>query len=179
MMSVKVGPVTIECIQGDITSQSDMDAVVNAANTQLAPGGGVAGVIHLKAGPGLYEECKPLAPIQTGEAVITSGHGLPNPFVIHCLGPIYGQDKQEAKLLANCYRNALKIAEEKGLKSIAFPAISTGIFGYPIAEAANIAFRTFAKEANKLQHIRTIRMVLFSEKDLKEHLMAFQQVFRD
>lgn len=176
-MKTTLGPITIECIQGDITSQTDMDAVVNAANAQLAPGGGVAGAIHRKAGPGLYEECKPLAPIQTGEAVITSGHGLPNPFVIHCLGPVYGQDKPEAILLAKCYRNALRIAEEKGLNSIAIPAISTGIFGYPIAEAANIAFNTFEELAPKLKHIRTIRMVLYSEKDLLEHHRAFQQVF--
>lgn len=178
-MKTTIGPITIECIEGDITSQSDIDAIVNAANAHLAPGGGVAGAIHRKAGPGLYEECKALAPIQTGEAVITSGHGLPNPFVIHCLGPVYGIDKPEAKLLANCYRNALKLADEKKLNSIAFPAISTGIFGYPITEAALIAFRTFAEESPKLQHIRTIRMVLFSEKDLQEHLKAFQQVFGD
>jgi O-acetyl-ADP-ribose deacetylase (regulator of RNase III) len=178
-MKTKIGQVSIECIQGDITSQCDMDAIVNAANTHLALGGGVAGAVHRKAGPGLYEECKPLAPIQTGEAVITSGHGLPNPFVIHCLGPVYGQDKPEATLLANCYRNALIIAEEKGLKSIAFPAISIGIFGYPNKEAANIAFKTFAEEALKLQHVRAIRMVLLNEKDLQEHFHAFQQVFRD
>lgn len=179
-MKSTIGPITIECLQGDITSQSDMDAVVNAANAELAPGGGVAGAIHSKAGPGLYEECKPFAPIQTGEAVITTGHGLPNPFVIHCLGPVYGHDKPEAKLLCNCYRNALRIADAKGLKSIAFPAISTGIFGYPIVEAAEVTLMAILETAPKLENIQLIRMVLHSPHDqkvFKEMLdkLTFQQ----
>ena len=158
--------VKIECLQGDITDQPDMDAIVNAANAQLMPGGGVAGAIHSKAGPGLANECKPLAPIKTGEAVITGAHNLPNQHVIHCLGPVYGVDKPEAKLLANCYRNALSLAEANGLNSIAFPAISTGIFGYPLEEAAQVSVRAVRdfKAFRSLQHVR---FVLWSENDWK------------
>src|SRR2546426_7106687 len=107
MSSRTVGDMTIECVRGDITNQPDVDAIVNAANAQLAPGGGVAGAIHSAAGPGLYEECRRLAPIRTGEAVITSGHELPNPWCIHVLGPVYAQSSDPAGELASCYRAAL------------------------------------------------------------------------
>jgi len=112
--------VVIECIQGDITRQPDMDAITNAANAQLRTGGGVAGANHRAAGPGLEEECAPLAPILPGEAVISSAHNLPNKYVIHCLGPVYGHDKSEAELLAACYRNALTRAEERGRPRLPF-----------------------------------------------------------
>ena len=137
-MEVKIKSVSIECVQGDIVNQEDCAAVVNAANAQLETGGGVAGAIHRAAGPGLAKEARPLAPIRPGEAVITGGHDLPNKYVIHCLGPVYGRDKPEDQLLANCYRNALKLAEEKKITSIAFPAISTGVFGYPIEDLSLI-----------------------------------------
>jgi O-acetyl-ADP-ribose deacetylase (regulator of RNase III) len=163
------GAVTVECIQGDITSQDDVAAVVNAANAGLAPGGGVAGAIHRAAGPGLAEEAVPLGPIEPGEAVITGAHGLPNRHVIHTLGPVYGQDRPEAELLARCYRNALDLAEENGVWSIAFPAVSTGIFGYPIEEAAEIALRTVREEAERLRRVRLVRFVLFGERDLEAH----------
>lgn len=130
--------VTIECLQGDIARQPDVEAIVNAANAQLRIGGGVAGAIHRAAGPGLEEECRPFAPIQPGEAVITGGHELPNRHVIHCLGPVYGVDKPADWLLASCYRNALQLAEQHGIRSLAFPAISTGAFGYPIEPTAHI-----------------------------------------
>ncbi|HEY0127613.1 MAG TPA: macro domain-containing protein, partial [Rubrobacteraceae bacterium] len=97
--------VTVECVRGDITSQEDVVAIVNAANAELRSGGGVAGAIHRAAGPGLEEEARPLAPIRPGQVVITGGHDLPNRYVIHTLGPVYGQDHPEAELLANCYRN--------------------------------------------------------------------------
>jgi O-acetyl-ADP-ribose deacetylase (regulator of RNase III) len=160
---------TVECILGDITSQDNVAAVVNAANARLAPGGGVAGAIHRAAGPGLAEEAVPLGPIGPGEAVITGAHGLPNRYVIHTLGPVYGQDRPEAELLANCYRNALDLAEENGVESIAFPAISTGIFGYPVEEAAEVALRTVRGEAKRLERVRLIRFVLFGERDLEVH----------
>jgi O-acetyl-ADP-ribose deacetylase (regulator of RNase III) len=159
--------VTIECIRGDITSQDDVAAVVNAANARLAPGGGVAGAIHRAAGPGLAEEAVPLGPIEPGEAVMTGAHGLPNRHVIHTLGPVYGQDRPEAELLARCYRNALNLAEENGVESIAFPAISTGIFGYPVEDAAEVALRTVREEAERLRRVRLVRFVLFGEKDLE------------
>jgi O-acetyl-ADP-ribose deacetylase (regulator of RNase III) len=164
--------VTIECIRGDIASQEDVEAVVNAANARLGPGGGVAGAIHRAAGPGLAEEAIPLGPIEPGEAVITGAHGLPNRYVIHTLGPVYGQDRPEAELLARCYRNSLSLAEEEGLESIAFPAISTGIFGYPAEEAAEVALRTVREEAERVEGMRLIRFVLFGEKDLEVHERA-------
>jgi O-acetyl-ADP-ribose deacetylase (regulator of RNase III) len=164
--------VTVECVLGDITAQSDVDAVVNAANARLVTGGGVAGAIHRVAGPGLEEEARPLGPIRPGEAVITGGHGLPNRFVIHALGPVYGQDRPEAGLLSSCYRNALSLAEENGVRSIAFPAISTGVFGYPVGEAADVAIRTVREETDRLRTVRLVRFVLFSEGDLLAHERA-------
>jgi O-acetyl-ADP-ribose deacetylase (regulator of RNase III) len=171
-----VGGVVIECVQGDITGQSDVDAVVNAANAQLAPGGGVAGAIHRVAGPGLYEECKPLAPIRTGEAVITSGHGLPNPWCIHVLGPVYSSSRDPSAELASCYREALARAEEKGLSSIATPAVSTGIFGYPVDEAAEVAMSTVASEVSALRTVTLVRFVLWSPDDLDVHRRALERI---
>lgn len=170
-----VAGVTIECLRGNIAAQTDIDAVVNAANAELRMGGGVAGAIHRAAGPGLEEECRPLAPIQPGEAVITGAHGLPNRHVIHCLGPVYGRDKPEAKLLADCYRNALRLADERGLASVAFPAISTGAFGYPVEDAARVAMRAVMTEAATLQHVRLIRFVLFGADDLAVHQRALAE----
>jgi O-acetyl-ADP-ribose deacetylase (regulator of RNase III) len=163
------GTVTVECLQGDITSQDDVQAVVNAANARLESGGGVAGAIHRAAGPGLAEEARPLGPIEPGEAVITGAHGLPNRYVVHTLGPVYGQDRPEAELLASCYRNSLALAEENGVESIAFPAISTGIFGYPVEEAARVALGTIQQEADSLEHVRLVRFVLHSASDLGAH----------
>ncbi len=165
-MKREVNGVTIECLRGDITAQADVDAVINAANAELRTGGGVAGAIHRAAGPGLEEEARPLAPISPGEAVITGAHGLPNRHVIHALGPVYGRDHPEAELLADCYRNALALARENGLDSIAFPAISTGVFGYPVEEAADVAIRTVIEESENLQSVRLVRFVLFGESDI-------------
>lgn len=163
------GAVTVECTAGDITSQDDVTAVVNAANARLAPGGGVAGAIHKAAGPGLAEEAVPLGPIGPGEAVMTGAHGLPNLYVIHTLGPVYGQDSPEAELLARCYSNSLNLAEENAVESIAFPAISTGIFGYPVEAAAEVALRTVREEVEGLERVRLVRFVLFGERDLEAH----------
>jgi O-acetyl-ADP-ribose deacetylase len=163
------GAVTVECVLGDITSQDDVDAVVNAANAELGPGGGVAGAIHRAAGSDLAEEARPLGPIQPGEAVITGAHGLPNRYVVHTLGPVYGRDRPEAELLANCYRNSLTIAEENGVESIAFPAISTGIFGYPVEEAAKVALETIREATGNLEHVSLVRFVLHSASDLEVH----------
>jgi O-acetyl-ADP-ribose deacetylase (regulator of RNase III) len=161
--------VTVECVRGDITSQEDVAAIVNAANAELRSGGGVAGAIHRAAGPGLAQEARPLAPISPGDAVITGAHDLPNRYVIHTLGPVYGQDRPEAELLANCYRNSLARAEQKGRDSVAFPAISTGVFGYPVVQAARVALGTVVEAAEKLESVRLIRFVLFGEKDLEVH----------
>ncbi len=172
----KVKDVTIECVQGDITQQDDMDAVVNAANAELAPGGGVAGAIHKAAGSELHEECRSLAPIEPGQAVITDAHKLPNRRVIHCLGPVYGRDKPSDKLLADCYRNALKLAEKEQLQSVAFPALSTGAFGYPMEEAAEVAFQTLIEEAERLKSVGAIRFVLHSKKDCDLHVKVLEQL---
>lgn len=168
-MQREVAGVTIECVQGDIASQADMTAVVNAANAQLTIGGGVAGAIHRAAGPGLAEECRPLAPIEPGEAVITGAHNLPNEYVIHCLGPVYGRDKPEDELLASCYRNAMQLAEENDIDSVAFPAISTGAFGYPLEPATEIALGTVLEMASELESVTTIRFVLYGARDLEVH----------
>ncbi len=138
-MKRKIGGTTIDCVRGDITKQLQFDAIVNAANAQLRIGGGVAGAIHRAAGPGLEREAAPLGPITPGDAVITGGHDLPNRYVIHCLGPVYGRDEPSEQLLAACYRNALRLADERGIESIVFPAISTGAFGYPMDAAARVA----------------------------------------
>lgn len=151
----------IELVQGDITNQPDVDAIVNAANAQLRTGGGVAGAIHRAAGPELAKECRPLAPISPGEAVITGGHDLPNPHVIHCLGPVYGRDTPEDELLADCYRNALRLAEEHEIDSVAFPAISTGAFGYPTREAAVVSLRAVEELRTELESVDLVRFVLF------------------
>lgn len=167
--------ITIECMQGDIANQADMDAVVNAANAELRIGGGVAGAIHRAAGPELEKECRPLAPIQPGEAVITGAHNLPNRHVIHCLGPVYGLDEPADKLLASCYRNALQAAEQNSIRSIAFPALSTGAFGYPSEAAARVALRTVLSETKRLSSVKRIRFVLFSKSDLAVHERILQE----
>lgn len=176
MISQNINGVTIELLQGDIASQKDVTAIVNAANAELRIGGGVAGAIHRVAGPGLEIECRPFAPIRPGEAVITGGHNLPNKFVIHCLGPIFGIDKPEDQFLVNCYRNALKIAEENGIDSIAFPAISTGAFGYPLQPAAEIAMKTVINEAQNLRSVKIIRFVLYDKKDYDIHAAVLHQI---
>ncbi len=178
MDSVEISRVTVELKRGDIASQDDIDAVVNAANAQLRIGGGVAGAIHRAAGPGLTEETRPLAPIDPGEAVITGGHDLPNDYVIHCLGPVYGRDKPEDKLLANCYRNALGLAEENGIGSVAFPSISTGAFGYPMDDAARVAFQTIENRIGEgLESVRLIRFVLWGEDAMNTHRQVIEDVF--
>lgn len=176
-MEKVVHGVKIECVQGDITKQEGFDAIVNAANAQLMPGGGVAGAIHRAAGPGLAEECRRLAPIKPGQAVITGGHNLPNRYVIHCLGPVYGVDQPSDKLLADCYKNALKLAEQQGITSIAFPAISTGIFGYPMEEAARVAFRAILELIPTLKSVKVIRFVLWDKKALEIHERVLRDMF--
>ena len=168
------GNVKLECIQGDITQQSDLDAVVNAANAELRTGGGVAGAIHRAAGPELEEACRPMAPISPGDAVISPAFGLPNKKIIHCLGPVYNIDKPSDELLAKCFRNALSLANEEGLGSVGFPAISTGAFGYPLEEAAEVTADAVHSVLSDLTSVMLIRMVLFSENDLQVFRRAFR-----
>jgi O-acetyl-ADP-ribose deacetylase len=163
--------VKVECIRGNIAEQQDMDVIVNAANAELLPGSGVAGAIHSAAGPGLAEECRALAPIRPGQAVISSAHELPNQHVIHCLGPVYGVDEPSDRLLAECFRNALLLADRHKLGSIAFPAISTGVFGYPLQNAAAVAMKAVSDTLTELNSVRLVRFVLFSD----EYRKVFEQ----
>lgn len=171
--------VTLECVQGDIARQPDMEAVVNAANAELRIGGGVAGAIHRAAGPELEQECHPLAPIRPGQAVITGAHNLPNRHVIHCLGPIYGVDHPSDTLLASCYRNALQLAEQNRIASIAFPAISTGAFGYPIELATPVAFNTVVSALPRLSSVKYIRFVLFHDVDVNVYGGVLQNLIEE
>lgn len=174
---MNIGNVEIEAVVGDIADQPDITAVVNAANAGLLTGSGVAGAIHRGAGPGLEKECKKHAPIKPGEAVITGAHNLPNSYVIHCLGPVYGVDRPEDSLLADCYKKCLQITEENSIDSIAFPALSTGAFGYPAEDAAKIALRVIREKCPSLNHIKKIRFVLFSRSDLDIYNRQMEKLF--
>jgi O-acetyl-ADP-ribose deacetylase len=171
--------VRIECVVGDIVAQQGFAAIVNAANAQLRRGGGVAGAIHRAAGPELEKESRRLAPINPGEAAITGGYRLPNRYVIHCLGPVYGVDRPEEKLLADCYRNALRLAEIYRIDSIAFPAISTGAFRYPTEEAAEVALKTVIEIVPNLRSIKKIRFVLHSNRDLEIHKKTLSRLLME
>lgn len=175
-MRVEINGVILECRKGNIVYQPDVDAIVNSANSALAPGSGVAGAMHRAAGPELYEECMLLAPIVPGEAVITAGYNLPNTRVIHCLGPVYNKDRSEDELLGSCYKECLKIADNDQLTSIAFCAISTGVFAYPVEIAAEIAFKSIVEHLPQLSSIKLIRFVLFSENDLQAHEQALKKI---
>ena len=159
-MEIKINQTTVEVVQGDITAQ-DTDAVVNAANKALAPGGGVAGAIHRAAGPELYQECRTLGGCETGEAKITKGYRLPAKYVIHTVGPVYKGSDMDAKLLARCYRNSIELAARHTLKSISFPAISTGVFGYPMEEAARVAINAVVEAVKEFPQVQLIRFVLY------------------
>lgn len=179
MFEREINGVTLQLTKGDIAAQRDVSAIVNAANARLQTGGGVAGAIHRAAGPGLAEEASPFAPINPGQAVITGGRDLPNDHVIHTLGPVYGSDHPAEELLANCYRNSLELAEDNRISSIAFPAISTGAFGYPLKEATTVALETVLKTTPSLKYVTLIRFVLFSERELKVHEDALSELLTE
>ncbi|BBB32157.1 Appr-1-p processing protein [Thermotomaculum hydrothermale] len=166
---------TLRLVKGDITKER-VDAIVNAANRQLLPGGGVCGAIHRAAGEGLAKECREIGFCDTGEAVITNGYNLPTNYVIHTVGPVYSGREEDAKYLSNCYKNSLKLAVKNNLKSIAFPSISTGIFGYPVREASNVALKTiidFLKENGKPE---LVEMVLFSNNDFNVYKESLENL---
>lgn len=150
----------------DITTLN-VDAIVNAANHSLLGGGGVDGAIHKAAGPQLLAECRKLKGCETGQAKITAGFNLPARFVIHTVGPVWtGGEQGEAELLANCYRNSLRLAEENELKSIAFPSISTGVYGYPLEQAARVAVCTVREVISELTNLEKIIFCCFSQRAL-------------
>ncbi len=154
----------LELVRGDITRE-DTGAIVNAANKQLSPGGGVSGAIHSAAGPGLWQEAKTLGGCGTGEARLTGGHDLKAGFVIHTVGPVYSGSQSQTRDLKNCYYSSLDLAAKNGIESICFPSISTGIFGYPLKEASRIALETIISFLKQHREIKLVRMVLFSKED--------------
>lgn len=171
----RFGQSRLEIVRGDITVQ-DTDAVVNAANRKLEPGGGVSGAIHRAAGPALWGECQLLGGCATGEAKITGGHHLKAKHVIHTVGPVYSGSEQDAVLLRNSYQNSLRVALENGLQSVTFPSISTGVFGYPVVEAAGVALRAVRDFLLEHSGIELVRFVLFSDSDFETYRSALSEL---
>ncbi len=181
-MQTKVNNTKLSLIQGDITQQ-DTEAIVNAANTSLLGGGGVDGAIHRAGGPEILEECKKIRIKQggcpTGEAVITTGGKLKAKYVIHTVGPVWsGGNQNENLLLGNAYRNSLTLAQDKGIRSISFPSISTGAYRFPIHDAAHIALST-VRDFLKEHDFEEVHFVLFSDRDLKAYEETWQKISRE
>jgi O-acetyl-ADP-ribose deacetylase (regulator of RNase III) len=179
-MDFQVGNATLRIIKGDIT-EVEADAIVNAANSSLMGGGGVDGAIHRKGGPKILEECRRIRETEwpdglpTGKAVITSGGDLKAKYIIHTVGPVWlGGFHVEAELLKQAYRNSLKLAVAKGLKTIAFPSISTGAYGYPVEDASQIAVRTIKDFLEKEDRLEKVTIVLFSEDDFQVYLRTLK-----
>lgn len=163
-------------VQGDITAFA-VDAIVNAANTTLLGGGGVDGCVHRVAGPGLLEECRTLNGCATGEAKLTRGYNLPAKWVIHTVGPVWhGGNKNEPELLAGCYRNSLALAKKNGIKIIAFPAISTGVYHYPKDQACRIALKETIKFLKSDATMEKVVFVCFSKEDLNDYDIGLAEV---
>lgn len=183
-MEVVIGRTRIRLLRGDITDQ-DTDAIVNAANSSLLGGGGVDGAIHRRGGPRILEECKKIRAtlwregLPAGEAVITSGGALKASHVIHTVGPIWrGGDGGEPELLEAAYRNSLSLVVSKGLKTVAFPSISTGAYGYPIQEASRVALRTVKEFLAKREGLEEVVFVLFNPSDLTTYEEAAEELLK-
>jgi len=181
-MEFQVGKATLQLIKGDITD-IEADAIVNAANSSLMGGGGVDGAIHRKGGPQILEECKRIRATEwpdglpTGKAVITSGGNLKAKYVIHTVGPVWlGGFHVEAELLKQAYKNSLKLAVAKGVKTIAFPSISTGAYGYPVEDASRIAVRTVKEFLEKEDKLERVIFILFSESDFQVYLRTAKSI---
>jgi O-acetyl-ADP-ribose deacetylase (regulator of RNase III) len=165
----------MEAICGDITDL-DVDAIINAANRSLLGGSGVDGAIHRKAGPGLLAECRILNGCEIGQAKLTQGYSLTARFVIHTVGPVYSGGQDDARLLTNCYNNSLKLAANRGLDTVAFPAISCGVYGYPVEEAAPVALETVRGFLLENRQPAKVMFVLFSENHLEIYSRALDQL---
>lgn len=177
--SADLGSRRIEVVRGNIVMER-VDAIVNAANSTLLGGGGVDGAIHRAAGPDLLEECRGLDGCDTGDAKLTRGYRLAAKFVIHAVGPIYrGGHEGEAQLLDATYRRCMAIAAEHGLKSLAFPAISTGAFGYPRREAAGIAFRRLVEELRGETSVELVRYILFDASAFETHETVLRELLAE
>jgi len=179
----RVGKATVRLVKGDIT-EIDTDAIVNAANSSLMGGGGVDGAIHIKGGSKILEECKKIRAVDwpeglpTGRAVMTSAGNLKARYVIHTVGPIwYGGNRREPELLGQAYQNSLRMAVSKGLKTVAFPSISTGAYGYPVADASRVALKAVKNFLEKEDKLNEAVFVLFSDYDLKIYTDAAKEVF--
>ncbi|MBL8117924.1 MAG: O-acetyl-ADP-ribose deacetylase [Anaerolineae bacterium] len=169
-LKARINHAILELIEGDITKQ-DTDAIVNAANSSLLGGGGVDGAIHRAAGPELLEETRALGGCQTGDAKITRGYHLKARHVIHTVGPIYG-GSDSARLLASAYRRSLEVAQENNIRTIAFPSLSTGAYGYPVDQAAPIALETVCRFLQGDHNIQLVRFVLFNSAILQQFSKA-------
>ena len=176
-MKIRIGNATLELIKGDITD-SDTDAIVNAANSRLQLGGGVAGAIRRKGGPSIQEECNRIGSTHVGGAVITTGGRLRTRYVIHAVGPRMGEGNEDEKL-RQATRNSLKIAEEYDLKSVSFPAISTGIYGYPLDKCANIMLSTAINYLRGMTGLQRILFCLYDENALTVFAGELKRLSRD
>ena len=175
-LNCKIGSSSIELVQGDITDQR-VDGIVNAANAELAGGGGVDGAIHRAGGPEIMEACRALGGCSTGQAVATTAGKLPAKMVLHAVGPVYRDGKQnEVGLLASAYTRALELAVEHGLKTVALPSLSTGAYGYPIEDAARVALETAIDFLGSHPQIELLRFVLFDAATLDAYSMVFSEL---
>jgi O-acetyl-ADP-ribose deacetylase (regulator of RNase III) len=175
IVAVHINQAQLELVQGDITQQ-DTDAIVNAANSSLLGGGGVDGAIHRAAGPELLAECRTLGGCPTGEAKITKGYRLKARHVIHTVGPIYQGTPHDAELLAGCYRRSLEVASANHLRSVAFPSVSTGAYGYPVDQAAPVALKTVIEYLNTHTDIKLVRFVLYDSHTYQTYAQTLQRL---
>src|SRR6266581_5745549 len=175
MSTRNINGVTLALLQGDIVTVQ-ADAIVNAANSGLRGGGGVDGAIHRAGGPGIMEECRKIGGCPTGSAVATTAGRLAAKYVFHAVGPIYSSSQDDERLLASAYQSCLNLADQYQIKSIAFPSLSTGIYGYPLELAAPIALRTIIEHIQKPTSLQQVLMVLFGESAYKAHEQALTEI---